>query len=161
MISWLFKHLQCIISIQSHPKFLNILRSQIVEIWVFQCFFHRNTTSWIQLKHLHHQIKTILVKVFEMHLRIHTLEFWESWFEIREIVWITSNLRILVHWEGEGVPWNWNILKIWSISLSPQKSGFFYVSSANIQPTAQISTPRLYCFWPSKTSGALYQRVSI
>ena len=30
-----------------------------------------------------------------------------------------------------------------------------------MHPTAQISTPRLYCFWPSRTSGALYQRVSI
>lgn len=28
----------------------------------------------------------------------------------------------------EGVPWNWKILKIWSISLSPQKSAFFSIS---------------------------------
>ena len=41
------------------------------------------------------------------------------------------------------------------------KSGFFSINSAKMQPTAQMSTPRLYCFWPKRTSGALYHRVSI
>lgn len=43
-----------------------------------------------------------------------------------------------------GVPWNWRILKIWSISQSPAKSGFLSISSAKMQPTAHVSTPREY-----------------
>ena len=71
----------------------------------------------------------------------------------------SGNFWILLHSDGVGVPWNWNILKIWSISESPLNSGRFSVSSAKIHPTAQISTPKLYCFWPSKTSGARYHSV--
>lgn len=73
----------------------------------------------------------------------------------------SGSFWIFSHSFGVGVPWNWKILKIWSIYESPVKSGFFSISSAKMQPTAQISTPRLYCFWPRRTSGALYQRVSI
>ena len=73
----------------------------------------------------------------------------------------SGSLWMFVHSLGVGVPWNWKILKIWSISESPLKRGLFSMSSANMHPTAQISTPRLYCFWPSKTSGARYQSVSI
>lgn len=68
---------------------------------------------------------------------------------------------MLCHSLWEGVPWYWKILKIWSISLSPQNRGFFSTSYAKMQPTAQMSTPRLYCFCPRSTSGARYQRVSI
>ena len=71
----------------------------------------------------------------------------------------SGNLWTLLQSLGVGVPWNWNILKIWSIYESPLNIGFFSMSSAKIQPTAQISTPKLYCFWPRSTSGALYQRV--
>ena len=35
-----------------------------------------------------------------------------------------------------------NILKIWSISLSPVKSGLFWAISANMQPVDHRSTPR-------------------
>lgn len=73
----------------------------------------------------------------------------------------SGNLLTFVHSLVVGVPWNWNILKIWSISESPLKSGLFSVSSAKIQPTAQISTPKLYCFWPNSTSGARYHKVQI
>ena len=73
----------------------------------------------------------------------------------------SGSLWMLLQSLGVGVPWNWKILKIWSISESPLNIGFFSISSEKIQPTAQMSTPKLYCFWPSSTSGALYHRVSI
>lgn len=146
---------------QSSSVFVNIFLSEVSKVGVAQSFFHRNTTSRIKIEHLHHKVQTILVKVLKISLRIHPFELGEWSLEVRQVVWITFNLRILDHWAGVGVPWNWNILKIWSISLSPQKRGFFSVNSEKMQPTAQMSTPKLYCFWPSNTSGALYQRVSI
>lgn len=73
----------------------------------------------------------------------------------------SGSFWMFYHYFGVGVPWNWKILKIWSIYESPVKSGFFSINSAKMQPTAQISTPRLYCFCPKRTSGALYHKVSI
>lgn len=60
-----------------------------------------------------------------------------------------------------GVPQNWKILNIWSISESPTNSGHFSYSSYKIHPIAQVSTPREYCLYPRRISGALYHRVSI
>ena len=44
-------------------------------------------------------------------------------------------------WEAVGVPMTWNILKIWSISESPLKSGRLLTSSAKMQPIDHMSTP--------------------
>lgn len=41
------------------------------------------------------------------------------------------------------------------------KTGLCSYISANIQPTAQESTPKEYSLVPNRTSGALYHRVSI
>lgn len=71
----------------------------------------------------------------------------------------SGSFWMFYHSLGVGVPWNWKILKIWSISESPVNKAFFSINSAKMQPTAQISTPRLYCFCPNKTSGALYHKV--
>jgi len=65
----------------------------------------------------------------------------------------------LLFW-GVGVPWYWKILNIWSISESPMNKGLFSIISENIQPRLQMSTPKLYYFYPSKISGALYHKVS-
>ncbi len=40
----------------------------------------------------------------------------------------SGNFCTFSHYLGVGVPWNWNILNIWSISESPVKRGFFYIN---------------------------------
>ena len=58
-----------------------------------------------------------------------------------------------------GVPSILKILKIWSISQSPVKSGLPVSISANTHPTAHISIAPLYLSVPSSISIALYYRL--
>ena len=53
-----------------------------------------------------------------------------------------------------------NILKSSSISESPGKRGLLVVISANIVPTAHISTGSAYVLQPSRISGGRYHRVT-
>lgn len=59
-----------------------------------------------------------------------------------------------------GVPNILNILKIWSISVSPLKKGYFVTISTKIQPIDQISIGVEYSSDPKRTSGALYHNVT-
>lgn len=128
---------------------------------MLQSLLHRDSSSRVQINQLQTQIQWSLIKVLEVAFRVHSSELRESMLEIRKFVWIKTIIQIFGHSLGVGVPWNWKILNIWSISESPLNNALFYTNSAKIQPTAHVSTPKEYCFCPSNTSGALYQRVSI
>lgn len=52
------------------------------------------------------------------------------------------------------------ILKIWSISQSPGKSGAFRTNSAKVAPTDHISVDRFSRVQPRRTSGAWYHRMA-
>ena len=61
----------------------------------------------------------------------------------------------------KGVGTNRKILKIWSISESPLKSGIPFIAiSATMHPTDHISRAVEYWRAPKRTSGARYQSVT-
>lgn len=62
---------------QSYSVFVDVLLSQVREEGVTEGLLHRNTTSRVQIKHLCHQIQSILVEIFEIGLRVNSLEFRE------------------------------------------------------------------------------------
>lgn len=81
-------------------------------------------------------------------------------FHLGKVALKSGNFKASPQLFSLGVPNTLKILNIWSISLSPMNKGFFYAISAKMHPVDHKSTPREYCFWPSKISGHLYQSVT-
>lgn len=65
---------------------LDVLGSDVVEVGVFQGFFHGDAASWVQLKHLYAEIQGDLVEVLEEGIGVDTFELGESWLEVRQIM---------------------------------------------------------------------------
>ena len=65
---------------------IHVLGPQVAEVGVFQGILHRNAAGRVQLQHLHAQVQSRLVKVFEESLRVHSLEFGEGGLEIGQVV---------------------------------------------------------------------------
>lgn len=66
----------------------DIFRSNIIEIGVFQGFFHRDSSGWVEVDHLQEKVKAKLVKVLEVSIRVDGLEFGEGRFEVRQVIYI-------------------------------------------------------------------------
>ena len=81
----------------SHPVSVHVFLLQLTEVRVSQRLLHRYSSTWIQIQHLQAEVKTSIVKVFEVTLGVYSFEFRETRLEIGKIFSIKLYLRMPLH----------------------------------------------------------------